>query len=202
MLTRCEWANSDPLLVEYHDREWGVPQHDDQVLLEYLILDGAQAGLSWLTILRKREGYRRAFDDYDVRKIAQYDEAKIAQLLQDPGIIRNRQKVNSAVTNAQAFIKVQEQFGSFEAYLWGFVGHQTQQNSWKAQSEIPAKTPEAEALSKDLLRRGFKFVGPTICYAFMQAAGMVNDHVVHCFRYDQMSQTTPPGSQGPLASPT
>ena len=175
---RCQWANSDPLLVEYHDTEWGVPQHDDRVLLEYIILDGAQAGLSWLTILRKREGYRRAFDDYD--------EARIAQLLQDPGIVRNRLKVNAAVTNARAFIEVQKEFGSFDNYLWSFVGHQTRKNSWRSDSQIPARSPEAEAMSRDLVKRGFKFVGPTICYAFMQAAGMVNDHVVDCFRYHQV----------------
>ena len=186
MTFRCQWANSDPLLVEYHDTEWGIPQHDDRVLLEYVILDGAQAGLSWLTILRKREGYRRAFEDYDVVRIAQYDEARVAQLLQDPGIVRNRQKVNSAVTNARALIEVQKEFGSFGNYLWGFVGHQTIKNAWTSDSEIPARTPEAEAMSRDLVRRGFKFVGPTICYAFMQAAGMVNDHVVDCFRYHQV----------------
>jgi DNA-3-methyladenine glycosylase I len=155
-------------------------------LLEYVILDGAQAGLSWLTILRKREGYRRAFEDYDVVRIAQYDEARVAQLLRDPGIVRNRQKVNSAVTNARALIEVQKEFGSFGNYLWGFVGHQTIKNAWTSDSEIPARTPEAEAMSRDLVRRGFKFVGPTICYAFMQAAGMVNDHVVDCFRYHQV----------------
>lgn len=186
MTFRCQWANSDPLLIEYHDTEWGIPQHDDRVLLEYVILDGAQAGLSWLTILRKREGYRRAFEDYDVVRIAQYDEARVAQLLQDSGIVRNRQKVNSAVTNARALIEVQKEFGSFGNYLWGFVGHQTIKNAWKSDSEIPARTPEAEAMSRDLVRRGFKFVGPTICYAFMQAAGMVNDHVVDCFRYHQV----------------
>jgi DNA-3-methyladenine glycosylase I len=186
MLYRCQWANSDPLLVEYHDAEWGVPQHDDRVLLEYIILDGAQAGLSWLTILRKREGYRRAFDNYDADKIAQYDAAKVAQLLQDPNIVRNRQKVSAAVTNAQAFIEVQKEFGSFDNYLWSFVGCQTMKNAWKSDSEIPARTPEAEAMSRDLVKRGFKFVGPTICYAFMQAAGMVNDHVLDCFRYEQV----------------
>jgi DNA-3-methyladenine glycosylase I len=186
MIYRCQWANSDPLLVEYHDTEWGVPQHDDRVLLEYIILDGAQAGLSWLTILRKREGYRRAFDDYDAAKIALYDEARIAQLLQDPSIVRNRQKVNAAVTNARAFIEVQKEFGSFDNYLWSFVGRQTMKNAWKSDSEIPARTPEAEAMSRDLVKRGFKFVGPTICYAFMQAAGIVNDHVIDCFRYEQV----------------
>ncbi|MDA0734135.1 MAG: DNA-3-methyladenine glycosylase I [Chloroflexi bacterium] len=186
MPNRCAWTGSDPLMIEYHDHEWGVPQHDDRVLFEYIILDGAQAGLSWLTILKKREGYRRAFDGFDVGLIAQYDDAKIVQLLQDPAIVRNRLKVNSAVTNARAFIAVQQEFGSFDAYLWSFVGNQTQKNAWPADTEIPAKTPVAEVLSKDLLKRGFKFVGPTICYAFMQAAGMVNDHVVQCFRYDQV----------------
>ena len=187
MPNRCAWTGSDPLMIEYHDHEWGVPQHNDRVLFEYIILDGAQAGLSWMTILRKREGYRQAFDNYDVDRIAKYDDAKIAQLLQNPEIVRNRLKVNSAVTNAQACLSVQEEFGSLDSYLWGFVDNQTLKNAWKSDSEVPAKTPEAEAMSKDLIRRGFKFVGPTICYAFMQAAGMVNDHMVDCFRYHQVS---------------
>ena len=187
MLTRCVWANSHPLLVEYHDVEWGVPQHDDRILLEYLILDGAQAGLSWLTILKKREGYRQAFDNFDPRKMAQYDDLKVQQLLQDPGIIRNRQKVNAAICNARAFLTIQEEFGSFAKYLWASVGNRPKQNAWRLDAEIPAKSPEAEALSRDLIKRGFKFVGPTICYAFMQAAGLVNDHVVDCFRYKQVS---------------
>ncbi len=184
---RCAWTGSDPLMIEYHDHEWGVPQHNDRVLFEYIILDGAQAGLSWMTILRKREGYRQAFDNYDVDRIARYDDAKITQLLQNPEIVRNRLKVNSAVTNAQAYLSVQQEFGSLDSYLWGFVGNQTLKNAWKSDSEVPAKTPEAEAMSKDLIRRGFKFVGPTICYAVMQAAGMVNDHMVDCFRYHQVS---------------
>ena len=187
MPNRCAWTGSDPLMIVYHDQEWGVPQHDDRVLFEYVILDGAQAGLSWLTILRKREGYRRAFDDYDVQRIAGYDDAKIAQLLQNPEIVRNRLKVKSAVTNAQSYLAVQEEFGSFDAYLWGLVGDKTLLNAWESDSEVPAKTSQAEAMSKDLIRRGFKFVGPTICYAFMQAAGMVNDHLVDCFRYHQVS---------------
>lgn len=187
MPNRCPWANSDPLLIQYHDEEWGVPQHDDRVLLEYIILDGAQAGLSWLTILRKREGYREAFQGFDAAKIAAYDAAKVALLLQDPGIVRNRQKVNSAVKNAGAFLSVRQEFGSFDQYVWSFVGHQTWKNNWRTDSEVPAKTPEAEALSRDLKQRGFSFVGPTICYAFMQAAGLVNDHLVTCFRYDQVS---------------
>ena len=187
MPNRCAWTGSDPLMIEYHDHEWGVPQHNDRVLFEYIILDGAQAGLSWMTILRKREGYRQAFDNYDVDRIARYDDAKITQLLQNPEIVRNRLKVNSAVTNAQAYLSVQQEFGSLDSYLWGFVGNQTLKNAWKSDSEVPAKTPEAEAMSKDLIRRGFKFVGPTICYAIMQAAGMVNDHMVDCFRYHQVS---------------
>ncbi len=187
MPNRCAWAGSDSLMIEYHDHEWGVPQHNDRVLFEYIILDGAQAGLSWMTILRKREGYRQAFDNYDVERIARYDDAKITQLLQNPEIVRNRLKVNSAVTNAQAYLSVQQEFGSLDSYLWGFVGNQTLKNAWKSDSEVPAKTPEAEAMSKDLIRRGFKFVGPTICYAVMQAAGMVNDHMVDCFRYHQVS---------------
>ena len=187
MPNRCPWSNSDPLLIQYHDEEWGVPLHDDSVLLEYIILDGAQAGLSWLTILRKREGYRQAFEEFDAAKIAAYDDAKVELLLQDPGIVRNRQKVNSAVKNARAFLSVRQEFGSFDQYVWAFVGHQTRKNNWRTDSEIPAKTPEAEALSRDLKQRGFSFVGPTICYAFMQAAGLVNDHLVTCFRYDQVS---------------
>jgi DNA-3-methyladenine glycosylase I len=187
MPIRCPWASSDPLLAHYHDTEWGVPQHDDRVLLEYVILDGAQAGLSWLTILRKREGYRRAFDGFDVVKMAGFDEDRVAALLQDPGIVRNRQKVQSAVTNAQAFIRIQQEFGSFAAYLWSFVDHRTRKNAWQSAAEIPSRTPEAEALSRDLVLRGFRFVGPTICYAFMQSAGLVNDHLVDCFRYDQVS---------------
>jgi DNA-3-methyladenine glycosylase I len=186
MSDRCGWVGSDPLMMEYHDNEWGVPQHDDRVLFEYIVLDGAQAGLSWGTILRKREGYRQAFGNYDAGLIAQYDESKITRLLQDPSIVRNRQKVNSAVTNARAFIAIQQEFGSFDAYLWGFFGNQTQKNAWSADADIPAKTPKAEALSQDLRQRGFKFVGPTICYALMQAAGLVNDHLVSCFRYEQV----------------
>jgi len=189
MEQRCGWATTDPLYIEYHDREWGVPVHDDRKLFEFLILEGAQAGLSWLTILRKRENYRLAFDDFDPEKVARYDETKIARLLEDPGIVRNRLKVRSAVSNAQAFLKVQEEFGSFDAYIWQFVDGQPVQNAWRKLEEIPAKTPQAEAMSKDLIRRGFKFVGPTICYAHMQATGMVNDHLVHCFRYLELAGT-------------
>jgi DNA-3-methyladenine glycosylase I len=186
-MARCEWAGTDPLMVAYHDTEWGVPVHDDRLLFEHLILDGAQAGLSWMTILKKRENYRQAFDQFDARKIAAYDERKLEALLADPGIIRNRQKVTSAISNAAAFLAVQEEFGSFDAYIWGFVGGAPIKNGWHTDGEIPATSPESEAMSKDLKKRGFKFVGPTICYAFMQASGMVNDHVVDCFRYNEVS---------------
>ena len=174
-------------MVDYHDTEWGTPLHEDRMLLEYLILDGAQAGLSWLTILRKREGYRRAFDDFDPRLIAAYDEFKVASLLQDASIVRNRQKIRSAIANAQAFLRLQGEFGSFDHYLWSLLGPHPLKNAWRLDSEIPAKTPQAEFLSKELRTQGFSFVGPTICYAFMQAAGLVNDHLVSCFRYDQVS---------------
>jgi DNA-3-methyladenine glycosylase I len=183
---RCEWAGADPLYVAYHDQEWGVPVHDDRVLFEFLVLEGAQAGLSWITILRKRNHYRKAFDGFDAEKVASYDEAKISALLENPGIVRNRRKIESAVTNAQAFLKVQEEFGSFDAYIWQFTGGKPLRNSWHSLSEIPASTVESGAMSKDLLRRGFRFVGPTICYAHMQATGMVNDHIVSCFRYNQV----------------
>ena len=187
MPIRCAWARTDPLMVDYHDSEWGVPLHDDWMLLEFLILDGAQAGLSWLTILRKREGYRRAFDVFDPRLIAAYDEAKVASLLQDASIVRNRQKIRSAIANAQAFLRLQGEFGSFDHYLWSLLGPHPQKNTWRLDSEIPAQTTQAEFLSKELRSQGFSFVGPTICYAFMQAAGLVNDHLVSCFRYDQVS---------------
>ncbi|MCI0393522.1 MAG: DNA-3-methyladenine glycosylase I [Chloroflexi bacterium] len=185
MKTRCAWVGEDPLYIAYHDDEWGVPKHDDRRLFEDLVLDGAQAGLSWLTILRKRENYRAAFDNFDPRTVAAYDEAKMAELLNNPGIIRNRQKVRSAVQNAQAFLKVQEEFGSFDAYLWQFVGRRPIQNAWKSLAELPAQTALSEAISKDLRQRGFSFVGPTIIYAFMQAIGMCNDHVVDCFRHSE-----------------
>ncbi|MCH7978209.1 MAG: DNA-3-methyladenine glycosylase I [Acidobacteria bacterium] len=183
MRIRCGWVTDDPLYIAYHDREWGVPVHDDRVLFEFLLLEGAQAGLSWLTILRKRENYRRAFARFDVRKIARFDRAKVSRLLADPGIVRNKLKVAAATGNAQAFLKVQEEFGSFDAYIWRFAGGKPKKNAWKSLRAIPAKTPESDAMSKDLARRGFKFVGSTICYAFMQAVGMVNDHTVDCFRY-------------------
>lgn len=182
-ITRCTWPGSDPLYVSYHDDEWGVPEHDDQKLFEKLILDGAQAGLSWITILRKREGYRRAFDRFDAEKIARYSEKDIERLLQDPGIVRNRLKVNSAVTNAIAYLKLKEDGRSFDEYLWQFTGGRTIQNNWTGLKQLPAATPESDAMSKDLKKLGFKFVGSTICYAFMQATGMVNDHVVTCYRH-------------------
>jgi DNA-3-methyladenine glycosylase I len=186
MKTRCEWATGDPLLMQYHDEEWGVPIHDDRTLFEFLVLEGAQAGLSWLTVLRKRENYRQAFDDFEVEKIANYGEEKIAALLENPGIIRNRLKVRSAVTNARAFLKVQDEFSSFDKYIWQFVDGKPIHNDWQDLAQLPAKTDIAEMMSKDLIQRGFKFVGPTICYAHMQATGMVNDHLVHCFRYPQL----------------
>ncbi len=182
MKTRCAWCLSDPLYVQYHDEEWGVPLHDDRKLFELLILEGAQAGLSWFTILKRREGYREAFDHFDAKKIARYDKKKQAALMKDPGIIRNRLKIESTVTNAQAFLKLQQEEGSFDRYLWTFVGGKPKRNKWKDGERLPAQTAEAEALSKDLKKRGFRFVGPTICYAFMQAAGLVNDHVAECFR--------------------
>jgi DNA-3-methyladenine glycosylase I len=182
-MTRCPWAGTDSLYVTYHDEEWGAPVHDDRTLFEFLILEGAQAGLSWATILRKRENYRRAFDRFDPAAVAAYDEAKIAALLADPGIVRNRLKVNAAVRNARGFLRIQEEFGSFDAYAWGFVGGRPIVNAWESLRRIPAETAESRALSADLKRRGFTFVGPTIMYAFMQAVGLVNDHLVSCFRH-------------------
>jgi len=184
---RCSWCLGHAEYVSYHDEEWGVPVHDDRKLFEFLILEGAQAGLSWLTILRRREGYRRAFDDFDPEKVARYDDKKIAALLGDAGIIRNRLKVAGAVKNARAFLKVVEEFGSFDAYIWRFVDGRPIQNAWKRLEEIPAATPEATAMSKDLKKRGFTFVGPTICYAHMQATGMVNDHLTDCFRHAELA---------------
>ncbi len=181
--TRCFWAGTDLLYVAYHDNEWGVPLHDDRKLFELLCLEGAQAGLSWSTILHKRENYRKAFDKFDPKKIARYDSKKVKALLADAGIVRNRLKVNAFIENAKAFLAVQKEFGSFDAYIWQFVGGCPKVNAWKTGKEIPAKSPEAEAMSKDLKKRGFRFVGPTICYAYMQAAGMVNDHTTSCFRY-------------------
>ncbi|MDH3943353.1 MAG: DNA-3-methyladenine glycosylase I [Anaerolineae bacterium] len=185
-INRCAWAGEDPLYIEYHDQEWGLPVHDDRLLFEFLILEGAQAGLSWITILKKRPAYRLAFDQFDPGLVARYDDSKIQELLSNPGIVRNKLKVNAAVTNAQAFLEVQSEFGSYDNYIWEFVGGKPQVNTWKSQSDIPAETAESLAMSKDLKKRGFKFVGPTICYAFMQAIGMVNDHTVDCFRYAEL----------------
>ena len=185
-ITRCAWPGNDPLYVAYHDEEWGVPEYDDQRLLAKLILDGAQAGLSWITILRKRDNYYQAFDQFDPEKMARYDEAKVAELMQNPGIVRNRQKIASAINNARAYLAFREQHGSFSDFLWQFVGGEPKQNAWKTLAELPAETPESRAMSKALKQHGFSFVGPTICYAFMQAVGMVNDHVVDCFRHEQV----------------
>ena len=180
---RCWWAGDDPLYVGYHDEEWGVPLHDDRALFEFLILEGAQAGLSWITILRKREAYRRAFAGFDPVKVARFRPVRIERLLQNEGIVRNRLKIESAVSNARAFLKVQRECGSFDEYIWGFVGGKPRQNSWKTRKQVPANTPESEAMSRDLKHRGFRFVGTTICYAHMQATGMVNDHLESCFRH-------------------
>ena len=186
-VARCAWCGEDPLYVAYHDQEWGVPVFDDRTLFEFLVLEGAQAGLSWSTILKKREGYRAAFAAFDPKVVADYDQNNIDSLLEDPGIVRNRLKVASAVTNARAFLAVQEERGSFAEYIWSFVDGQPIQNSWQKLAEIPATTPLAETISKDLKRRGFRFVGPTIVYAHMQATGMVNDHLVDCFRHAEVA---------------
>ena len=190
MKTRCAWLDhygkTTELDIKYHDEEWGVPIHDDRLLFEFLILEGAQAGLSWTTILKKRDNYRKAYDQFEPAKVAKYTEAKQQKLLQNPGIVRNRLKVAASVSNAKAFLKVQKEFGSFDAYIWSFVGDNTLQNKWKSMEEIPATTQESDAMSKDLKKRGFKFVGPTICYAFMQATGLVNDHTTDCFRFREL----------------
>jgi DNA-3-methyladenine glycosylase I len=183
---RCAWAGEDALYRQYHDTEWGVPLHDDRALFELLILEGAQAGLNWITILRKRENYRAAFDGFDAARIAAYGANKIESLLQDAGIVRNRLKVAAAVINAQKFLDVQDEFGSFDSFIWRFVDGQPKQNKWRSPAEIPASTPESDAMSKELKRRGFKFVGSTICYAHMQATGMVNDHTTDCFRHKEL----------------
>lgn len=183
---RCSWAGSDSLYIHYHDTEWGVPVFDDQLLFEFLILEGAQAGLSWITVLKKRENYRKAFDNFNAEKIARYNQKKVESLLKNPGIIRNRLKVESTVTNAQAFLKVVEEFGSFNKYQWRFVNGKPIQNKWKSLKNLPAQTKESDALSLDLKKRGFRFVGSTIIYAHMQATGMVNDHLVSCFRYRKL----------------
>jgi DNA-3-methyladenine glycosylase I len=191
-ISRCAWATSDPLYIAYHDREWGTPLHDDRGLFELHILEGAQAGLSWITILRKRESYRAAFDDFSPDKVAQYGEEKLARLLADSGIIRNRLKIEAAVLNAKAFLEAQRDLGSFDKYIWQFVNHTPLQNARRSMSDIPSSSKESDAMSKDLRKRGFKFVGTTICYAFMQATGMVNDHIVDCFRYAELA---PPQSR-------
>ena len=186
MKVRCEWPGDDPLYVSYHDKEWGVPVYDDQKLFEFLILEGAQAGLSWITILKRRDGYRRAFDNFQVDRVAGYNDRDVQRLLADEGIVRNRQKIHAAISNARAFIEVQKEFGTFADYNWSFVKGSTKKNAWKSMSDIPAFDSCSEAMSKDLRSRGFKFVGPTIAYAYMQAAGMINDHVVSCFRYNEV----------------
>jgi DNA-3-methyladenine glycosylase I len=189
-MNKCKWALNSPNEEHYHDHEWGVPVHDDRLLFEFLVLEGAQAGLSWSTILNKREGYRQAFDNFDAVKVARYDEAKIESLLNNSAIVRNRLKINAAVTNAQAFIKVQDEFGSFDSYIWQFVEGQSIQNNWQEHRELPASTNLSDIISRDLKKRGFKFVGSVIVYAHMQATGMVNDHTIDCFRYGQIKLLT------------
>ena len=189
-MNRCSWATNE-LSILYHDEEWGVPVHDDRTLFEFLILEGAQAGLSWNTILGKRAHYRDVFDHFDPKRVARYDSRKVKQLLADPGIVRNRLKIAAAIRNAAAFLAVQKEFGSFDAYLWRFVGGKPKQNFWRSIKDVPARTQESDALSEDLLERGFKFVGSTICYAMMQAIGMVNDHTVDCFRHKQVRRRVP-----------
>jgi DNA-3-methyladenine glycosylase I len=187
MKNRCPWVSlEDPLMLAYHDEEWGVPVHEDRKTFEFLVLEGAQAGLSWSTILHKRENYRRAFADFDPKKVAAFDAKKVKKLLADPGIVRNRRKVESAVSNARAFLEVRDEYGDFDSYIWSFVGGRPIQNGWKSLSQIPVTSREAKKMSADLVKRGFKFVGPTICYSHMQAVGMVNDHLVDCFRYHQL----------------
>lgn len=186
--TRCSWATT-PAMIEYHDREWGVPQHDDRVLFEFLILEGAQAGLSWSTILNKRDAYRKAFSSFDPARVARYDSKKVKALLANEGIVRNRLKISASIENARAFLAVRKEFGSFDAYIWQFIGGKPKINRISSMKQVPAQTAESERMSKDLLKRGFRFVGPTICYAFMQAVGMVNDHLVTCVRYAELSKS-------------
>jgi DNA-3-methyladenine glycosylase I len=199
--TRCEWAGTDPEMVAYHDTEWGVPVHDDPTHFEFLVLEGAQAGLSWSTILKRRAGYRKAFAAFDPAKVARFTPAKVEKLLLDPGIIRNRAKVESTVRNAKAFLAVQKEFGSFDAYVWGFVGGRPVVNTWRRTAQLPPFSAESEALSKDLRRRGFGFVGPTVCYAHLQAAGLVNDHLVSCFRYAELTGGGGPSGRGRRSAP-
>jgi DNA-3-methyladenine glycosylase I len=188
MKIRCPWARDDPLIIEYHDQEWGVPIHDDRLLFEFLILESAQAGLRWTLILQKRENYLNSFDNFEVKKVAAYGEQKIAELLNNPGIVRNKLKIRAAVANALAVLEIQKEFGSFNEYIWKFVGCKTIKNSWKTIEDVPSSTNESKNMSKDLKKRGFKFMGPTICYGFMQAVGMVNDHVVDCFRHRELEE--------------
>jgi DNA-3-methyladenine glycosylase I len=185
-MLRCAWSTSDPLYIDYHDREWGVPVHDERKLFEMLILEGAQAGLSWITILKKRENYRKAFDKFDVKRVSRYDAARIRSLLKNEGIVRNRLKIAATISNAKAFLAVQKEWGSFDSYIWQFTGGKPIDNHRKGNKDVPATTPESDAMSKDLKKRGFRFVGSTICYAFMQATGMVNDHAITCFRHKQV----------------
>jgi DNA-3-methyladenine glycosylase I len=188
MKKRCEWGSSDPMMVAYHDEEWGKPVHDDRLLFEFLTLEGAQAGLNWMMIMRRREGYRAAFDNFVITKVAAYDDRKVEELLKDPRIVRNRRKIESAVSNAMAIIEIKKEFGSFDSYLWAFVKGKPIRGGWKSLKEMPSVSAESKKLSADLLKRGFKFVGPTICYSFMQAVGMVNDHTVDCYRYSDLSK--------------
>lgn len=187
-MNTCPWHSNDPLMIKYHDTEWGVPVHDDRKLFEFMVLDAFQAGLSWKTILHRREGFRKAFDNFDVKKIAAYDEERIQELLSDTGIIRNRLKVYATVENARHFLEIQKEFGSFDHYIWQFTGYKTIMNYWKRMKDVPVSTLESDAMSKDLKKRGFRFVGTTICYAFMQAAGIVNDHLANCFRYEEVGR--------------
>ena len=192
MKKRCEWCGSDPAYIAYHDEEWGVPVHDDRLLFEFLILEGAQAGLSWLTILRKRDNYRKAFHGFDCDRIARYTELDVRRLLADPGIVRNRLKIESAIKNAKSVVDIRDEYGSLDSYLWRYVDGAPRQNAWRSKEELPAKTGISDAMSKDLKKRGFKFTGSTICYAFMQAIGMVNDHTTGCFRYEQIKELSVP----------
>ena len=193
MKNRCQWCGEDPLYIDYHDNEWGMPVHDDRLLFEFLVLEGAQAGLSWITILKKRENYRKAFHSFDCEKVAGYSQRDVNRLLADPSIVRNSLKIESAVRNARGVIRIQEEFGSLDSYLWGYVDGIPRQNQWRSMAELPAKTETSEMMSRDLKKRGFNFVGPTICYAFMQAVGMVNDHTTDCFRYEEIKKLSQPG---------
>ena len=192
MKKRCEWCGNDPLYVSYHDDEWGVPVHDDRRLFEFLVLEGAQAGLSWLTILKKRGNYRKAFDDFDVERIARYGQPDITRLLLDPGIVRNRLKIEAAIKNARGVLSIREEYGTLDTYLWGYVDGISTQNTWTRMADLPAQTKASDQMSKDLKKRGFNFVGSTICYSFMQAVGMVNDHMADCFRYKEIAENIPP----------